>query len=139
MSPLLSLSMLATVVIPDPTVDPIAFITQLFGAGRSGAWAVVATLLLVGLVAIVRKFGGKLVEKLAGDRAGAILGFLSGFAPALAAAVLAGPVGVLSYVDAIGQAIVAGCAVAGLYVVPKKILKPSDATPAPVETPSSQS
>ena len=47
--------------------------------------------------------------------------------------------GVLAYVDAIGQAIVAGYAVTGLYVVPKKILKPSDATPALAETPSSRS
>ena len=136
---LLSLATLAAVVIPDPTLDPIAFLTTLFGAGRSGAWALVASLVLVGAVSIVRKYGGKYVEKLAGDRAGAILGFLSGFAPALAAAVLAGPVGVLGLVDAIGQAIVAGTAVAGLYVVPKKILSPSDATPAPAETPSSQS
>jgi hypothetical protein len=58
----------------------------------------VASRVLVGLVAVIRKLG-KYVEQ----RAGALLGFLSGFAQSLTAAVDAGRVGALADMDALGR------------------------------------
>jgi len=129
-----ALSALAQATIPaDPTADPLAFLNLVKQAIAGKQWALVATLAVIGLVALIRYGAGKLAVPYAGkwigraaaffttDRGGAILTLLVGVAGALVP-VFAG--GVFT-VQAILDGVILGITSAGGYVMIKKIIWPS--------------
>lgn len=122
----------------DPSADPdlLTIARLVLEAARGRNWALVGALVLSLLIALVRRFAGRIAVSFAGrvvgraaawlttDRGGALLALLAGVAAALAAAFGAG--GGVS-VQTVLDGLVAGVTAAGGYAVLRKLLFPSGA------------
>lgn len=85
----------STITAPDPAKDPAAYASALWTAAKSGAWGGLAALVLLGLVAALKRWGKSLVGdvvhgKLAEERTLGIVELLLPFLGALGAGVWAG-------------------------------------------------
>lgn len=103
---------------PDPS-NLEAFAQLVLSAVTSGNWALLASLVLVGVVFFARKFGGKYVPFLLTARGGALLALLGGVAGAIATSLLAGGPVTSTLVL---QGLTVGFAAAGGWTVLKKLL-----------------
>lgn len=119
--------------VPDPTADPAGFLALVVGALQAREWVVLAALMVVGLVAAVRKWGPSQWAWLRQDRGGAALALVWGVVVAVAASLIGGaaPSGRMLLDGAL-----LGATAAGGWTLVKKILFPSDARkPAPSPSP----
>jgi hypothetical protein len=62
----------AEVTVPDPGEDTGGFAEATYSAIKAGQWLVAAGLVLIGLVYLARRFGGKVWPFLATDRGGVV-------------------------------------------------------------------
>jgi hypothetical protein len=103
---------------PDPS-NLEAFASSVLAAVTSGNWALLAALVLVGVVFLARRFGAKRVPFLATARGGALLALLGGVAGAIATALASGgPVSVALVLSGLQVGFLA----AGGWTVLKKLL-----------------
>ena len=73
----------------DPTVDLMGFLGQVLAAVKERNWLLVCPFLLIGLVAVARKYGARVWPFLATSRGGALLALVAAFGAAVAAAAVA--------------------------------------------------
>lgn len=108
--------------LPDPSNDPVAFIGLLVDAAQGGHWRLAAALLLIGLIYLLRRYGGRVPRLgpwMQTDRGGAIMALVMGVGGGLAAALFSGrPITIYLIVDAISV----GLTAAGGWAIGKKIL-----------------
>ena len=124
------------IVTPAADPDLLTVARLVLEAARGRNWALVGALVLSLLIALVRRFAGRIAVSFAGklagraaawlttDRGGALLALLAGVAAALAAAFGSG--GGVS-VQTVLDGLVAGVTAAGGYAVIRKLLFPSGA------------
>lgn len=121
---------IAAAPILDPAGDTGGFCEMLLDTARDGKWFLALSLLLVGAVELVKRFGKKWIPWLDTDRGGVFLVVVGSFLGAIATSALAGQPPTLALLfDAIK---VTGGAVL-TYVGAKKALKPAPA-PEPAKS-----
>ena len=102
--------------VPDPTADPGAYVSAVTALARAGKWLALCGALLVGLIAVLRRFVLVRVDWFQTDRGGTVLAvgtaFVVGFGGALAAG--------LSLASAASTGLALLMAAVSTYVIPKK-------------------
>jgi hypothetical protein len=118
----LAFPFLAFAQVADPSEDLFGWAMALYAAFKEGAIPMVVALASVGVVAALRFLAAK-TAWFSGDRRGAILALAVGVLGALARAIVIPGAGVVS----VSSFVMAAVTPAGLFVLTKKILWPSDA------------
>ena len=115
-----------------PTDEREPDVDRIYAAVRSGQWVVAAGLVLLALVWVVRKYGGKLWPALLTDRGGVLTSLALAFAGALASTLAAGRVpGVGDVMAALGLAFTAS----GGWTMVRRLVNPKSTESAPPPTP----
>lgn len=116
---------LAQATNPDQSWGDI--IIAMFSAGQGHRWVIFGGLACSLLMRVLTTYGARLVPWFGTDRGGAIMVVVIGLLASFAAALASGTVEWRTIVDGL---VVAGMALLA-YVIPKKVVSPSDVTPAP--------
>lgn len=104
----------------DPTADLATFAQLLLEAVQSGRWGIVASLVVVGIVFLLRTYGAKLWPALGGKVAPPLLAVLGSVAGAILTALLAGqPI----TAGLVLQALLVGFGGIGVFSAQKNILE----------------
>jgi hypothetical protein len=112
--------------IANPEMDPLGTGKQIVDAAKAKDWPLFTMLCIVAVIAVVRRYGSKVVPWFATDRGGATLVLLAGMGTAFAEAAAAGRVTWSTLAAGLGMTFMS----AGAWAWAKKMAKPRDAAPA---------
>lgn len=112
-------------VVPSPTEDLAGFFAGLLDAVGSSEWRVVGAFVLMGVVALVRRYGGRF--GLDSGKAAFIASMAIGAALSVSGALAAGASlgGVIGILKLIVNGAITGLVASGLYSGGKKLLEPT--------------